>query len=38
MLSAASQRENRKLREVAEAMVQGAQERYSGLAPRTAAS
>ena len=38
MLSAASQRENRKLRDVAEAMVQGAQERDSDLTPRTAAS
>ena len=38
MLSAASQRENRKLRDVAEAMVQGAQEPDSGLTPRTAAS
>ena len=38
MLSAASQRENRKLRDVAEAIVQGAQERDRGLAPRTAAS
>ena len=38
LLAEASQRENRKLRDVAEAMVQGAQEPDSGLTPRTAAS